>query len=62
MRFMSIPPFGREIEILDFDFFIRSRLQRSSEAPTLWSIRSFPPGIVRRSSEANCVVSLGGNA
>jgi hypothetical protein len=26
MRFMSIPPFEREIEILDFDYFVRSRL------------------------------------
>jgi hypothetical protein len=33
MRFMSIPPFEREIEILDFDFFIRSRL---NQAIVIW--------------------------
>jgi hypothetical protein len=33
MRFMSIPPFERTIEIPDFDFFIRSRL---SQAIVLW--------------------------
>jgi hypothetical protein len=30
---MSIPPFEREIEILDFDFFIRSRL---NQAIVIW--------------------------
>jgi hypothetical protein len=29
VRFMSIPPFEREIEILDFDFFVRSRLNQA---------------------------------
>lgn len=29
MRFMSIPPFGHPIEIPDFDFFVRSRLNQA---------------------------------
>jgi hypothetical protein len=29
VRFMSIPPFGRPIEIPDFDFFVRSRLNQA---------------------------------
>jgi hypothetical protein len=33
MRIMSIPPFEREIEIRDFDYFLRSRL---SQAIILW--------------------------
>jgi hypothetical protein len=33
MRFMSIPPFERQIEIIDFDFFIRSRL---NQAIVIW--------------------------
>jgi hypothetical protein len=33
MRFMSIPPFEREIEILDFDYFVRSRL---GQAIVIW--------------------------
>ena len=33
MRFMSIPPFKRQIEILDFDFFVRSRL---NQAIVIW--------------------------
>jgi hypothetical protein len=33
MRFMSIPPFEQKIEILDFDFFIRSRL---NQAIVIW--------------------------
>jgi hypothetical protein len=33
MRFMSIPPLERQIEILDFDFFIRSRL---NQAIVIW--------------------------
>jgi hypothetical protein len=33
MRFMSIPPFEREVEISDFDFLIRTRL---SQAIVLW--------------------------
>ena len=33
MRFMSIPPFERKIEICDFDFLIRTRL---SQAIVLW--------------------------
>jgi hypothetical protein len=39
MRFMSIPPFGREIEILDFDFFIRSRLNQEI---VLWPEQAMP--------------------
>jgi hypothetical protein len=33
MRFMSIPPFAHEVEIPDFDFLIRSRL---NQAIVLW--------------------------
>jgi hypothetical protein len=29
VRFMSIPPFERQIEIADFDFFVRSRLNQA---------------------------------
>jgi hypothetical protein len=33
MRVMQIPPFPRKVEILDFDFFVRSRL---TQATVLW--------------------------
>jgi len=33
MRVMQIPPFPRKVEILDFDFFVRSRL---TQAIVLW--------------------------
>ena len=38
VRFMSIPPFGRPIEIPDFDFFVRSRFVRSrlNQAIVVW--------------------------
>jgi hypothetical protein len=39
MRFMSIPPFARKIEILDFDFFIRSRL---NQAIAIWPEQAIP--------------------
>jgi hypothetical protein len=39
MRFMSIPPFARKIEIPDFDFFIRSRL---NQAIVLWPEQAIP--------------------
>jgi hypothetical protein len=32
MRFMDIPPFERNIEIPDFEFFMRSRLNQADEA------------------------------
>jgi len=38
MRFMSIPPFERKIEILDFDFFVRSRL---SQEIVIWPEQAF---------------------
>jgi hypothetical protein len=38
MRFMSIPPFREKIEILDFEFFIRSRL---SQAIVAWPEQAF---------------------
>jgi hypothetical protein len=37
MRFMNIPPFARKIEILDFDFFVRSRL---AQEIVLWPERA----------------------
>jgi hypothetical protein len=41
VRFMSIPPFGRPIEIPDFDFFVRSRLNQAivsgPSRPLRWS-------------------------
>ena len=38
VRFMSIPPFERPIEIPDFDFFVRSRFVRSrlNQAVVVW--------------------------
>src|SRR5215468_1659249 len=39
MRFMNIPPFARRIEILDFDFFVRSRL---NQATVLWPEQAIP--------------------
>jgi hypothetical protein len=39
MRFMSIPPFARRIEIPDFDFFLRSRL---NQAIVLWPEQAIP--------------------
>jgi hypothetical protein len=39
MHFMSIPPFARKIEILDFDFFIQSRL---NQAIVIWPEQAIP--------------------
>src|SRR5258708_8590562 len=39
MRFMSIPPFARKIEIPDFDFFVRSRL---SQETVIWPEQAIP--------------------
>jgi hypothetical protein len=39
MRFMSIPPFARKIEILEFGFFLRSRL---NQATVLWPEQAIP--------------------
>jgi hypothetical protein len=39
MRFMSIPPFPRKIEIPDFDFFVRSRLNQTM---VLWPEQATP--------------------
>jgi hypothetical protein len=39
MRFMSIPPFAGKNEILDFDFFVRSRLNQSI---VLWPEQAIP--------------------
>ena len=39
MRFMSIPSFERDIEIRDFDYFLRSRL---SQAIVLWPEQAIP--------------------
>ena len=39
MRFMSIPPFERTIEIPDFGYFLRSRL---SQAIVLWPDQAIP--------------------
>jgi len=41
VRFMSIPPFGRPIEIPDFDFFVRSRL---NQAIVVWPQEATPLG------------------
>jgi len=38
VRFMSIPPFGRPIEIPDFDFFVRTRLNQA-----IVPEQAFPP-------------------
>jgi len=42
VRFMSIPPFGRPIEIPDFDFFVRSRL---NQAIVVWPEQAIPLGV-----------------
>ena len=42
VRFMSIPPFGRPIEIPDFDFFVRSRL---NQAIVAWPKQAIPLGV-----------------
>jgi len=39
MRFMSIPPFARKIEIPDFDFFVRSRLNQET---VIWPEQAIP--------------------
>ena len=38
MRFMDIPRFERKIEIPDFDFFVRSRL---NQAIVIWPEQAF---------------------
>jgi hypothetical protein len=38
MRFISIPPFARKIEILDFDLFVRSRLTKDV---VIWPEQAF---------------------
>jgi hypothetical protein len=38
MRFMSISPFARKIEILDFDFFVRNRLTKDV---VIWPEQAF---------------------
>lgn len=39
MRLMNIPPFGRKIEIGDFDLFVRTRL---GQAIVLWPEQAIP--------------------
>ncbi len=39
MRFMSIPPFARKIEIPVFDFFVRSRLNQET---VIWPEQAIP--------------------
>jgi hypothetical protein len=38
MRFMDIPPFEQKIEIPDFEFFVRSRL---NQAIVIWPEQAF---------------------
>jgi hypothetical protein len=39
---MSIPPFKRQIEIFDFDFFVRTRL---NQAIVVWPKQAIPLGV-----------------